>query len=89
MSNLGNIIQINILYNRWKKVKFDTILCVKQFNLQRSNDGINFNKMIIMLFGIACDKLCQHGQREGSDAVKGQHLKRESIEEVHKNVSVY
>ena len=45
--------------------------------------------MIIMLFGIARDKLCQHGQREGSDAVKGEHLKRESIEEVHKNVSVY
>ena len=42
--------------------------------------------MIIMLFG---DKLCQHGQREGSDAVELKELKRESIEEVHKNVSVY
>ena len=42
-----------------------------------------------MLLGIARDKLCQHGQREGSDAVKGEHLKCESIEEVHKNVSVY
>lgn len=44
--------------------------------------------MIILLFGIARDKLRQHGQREGSDAVKGEQLKRESIEEVHKSFSV-
>lgn len=44
--------------------------------------------MIIMLFGIARDKLYQQGQREGSDAVKAEQLKGESIEKVHKNVSV-
>ena len=41
--------------------------------------------MIIMLFEIARDMLCQ---QEGWDAIKDEQLKGESIEDIHKNVSV-